>query len=170
MNRLAKFLLAATAFAPAALIYSIVWTMSRCYLQAAIWLAVSGVMFGMCWLIVRYALRTLQDIPYKATKVEVADNEVVSFLLIYLLPLITRDLATYNWAVWILVALILCYVVAKSYGYHFNPVLAMFGWHFYKVSDKEGMTYVLISRRRLYKADTAITVGELSDYVLIDKR
>lgn len=170
MNRFAKFILMATTFAPAAFVYALVWVMSGCYVQAAIWFSVGGVMVALCRCVVRYALLNLQDVPYTATKVEIADNEVVSFLLVYLLPLITKDLATYNWSVWMLVALVLCYVVAKSYGYHFNPVLAMFNWHFYKVSDKEGMTYVLISKRRFYKSDTPIVVGELSDYILIEKQ
>ena len=93
----------------------------------------------------------------------------MNFLLIYLLPLITRDLATYNWQAWIVIALIFCGVVATSYSYHFNPLLVVFCYHFYKVSDKEGMSYVLITRKQLFKANNTLEVVKLSEYVLLAK-
>ena len=107
---------------------------------------------------------------YHTETVETADHEIFGLVLIYLLPLITRDLVNYNWLVWILVTLIFCLVVATSYGFHFNPLLVFLGYHFYRVTEKGGIPHVLIANRRIYKTGETLNVARLSEYVLIEKK
>ena len=101
---------------------------------------------------------------------ETADNEGFGLLLVYVLPLITRDLAVYNWYEWILVTFLFCLIVATSYGYHFNPLLIFMGYHFYKVTESEGMPHVLITRRRIYKTGEQLEVARVTEYVLIERK
>ena len=97
-----------------------------------------------------------------------ADNEIHSFLLIYLLPLITKDIEGYDWIVWGVIAFFFCVMLTTSYGYHFNPFLVILGYHFYKVTERGGVPHLLITTRRLRRSGQAISVVQLSEYVLIE--
>ena len=169
LSRLATFFLTLTAFAPALLVYALVWVMHGCYWKAVYFATGCFLLVGLCLGLMAYAKKNLERITYIPKSIETVDSETMNFLLIYLLPLITRDLATYNWHVWLLIAIIFCGVVATSYSYHFNPLLVIFRYHFYKVSDKEGMSYVLITKNRLFRANESLNVGRLSEYILIEK-
>lgn len=168
MSRLAKYVLAATAFSPALLIYSVVSLVNCDYRDAAAFLAACVGLVLACHVLMHFGTRCLSTRSYKTATVETADSEVFNVLLVYLLPLITKDLATYNWVAWILVTFLFCLVVATSYGFHFNPLLIFLRYHFYKVTEQGGMPHVLITRRRIYKVGEALTVARLADYLLVE--
>ena len=169
MNSIAKFLFTATAFAPAMFVYGAVWAMDGCFMEAAASVLVGALLVGLCWALIGVAVRRLGEMTFLPTKVETADNEVMSFVLLYVLPLVTKDLATYNWWAWTLIAVFLCWIVARSYAYQFNPMLALLGWHFYKVSDDNGVSYALMTKREFHKAETPMVVGILTTYTLVEK-
>ncbi len=170
VGKLAKFLLAATAFAPVLLTYAAVSLINCDYWHAAGFVAGCVVLVALCAGLLHFAKNRLQSRIYCVTTVETADNEVFGLLLIYLLPLINRDLATYNWLAWIIVTLLFCLVVATSYGFHFNPLLVFLGHHFYRVTETDGMPHVLIASRRIYKTGETLDVARLADYLLIEKK
>ena len=171
MGKLAKFLLATTAFAPVLLTYAAVSVVNTDYWHAAWFLAACTILVLLCAGLLRCAKTRLQSRSYRTATVETADNEVFGLLLVYVLPLITRDLATYNWAAWLLVTFLFCLVVATSYGYHFNPLLVFppLRYHFYKVTETEGMPHILIAQRRIYRTKETLDVARLAEYVLIEK-
>ena len=170
VGKLAKFLLAVTAFAPVLLTYAMVSAINCEHWHAAAFVAGCVLFVLLCVVLLRFAKSRLQSRVYRTATVETSDNEVFGLLLIYLLPLITRDLATYNWFAWILVTLVFCLVVATSYGYHFNPLLVFLGYHFYKVAEADGLPHVLITKRRIYKTGETLHVSRLAEYLLIEKK
>ena len=116
----------------------------------------------------RYAKMQLEKVKFSATTIEASDRENMAFLLLYLLPLFTAQFAELNWHVWVPAIIIFGAVVATGYSYHFNPLLGLMGWHFYKVGTKEGITYVLITKKQLRNASEEIEVGQLTEYIVID--
>lgn len=170
MGKLAKLLLAITAFAPVLLTYAAVSIINCEYWHATVFVAACVLLVFSCVGLLRFAKNRLQSRNYRTATVETADNEIFGLLLIYLLPLITRDLAAYNWLAWILVTLLFCLIVATSYGYHFNPLLIFLRYHFYKVTETDGMPHVLITNRRIYKMGETLDVARLAEYVLIEKK
>jgi len=116
----------------------------------------------------RYASSELEVMPFTPTKVEAADRENMGFLLLYLLPLFTADLTKLHWETWIPAIGMFAVITATGYNYHFNPLIGLMGWHFYKVESKEGVTYVLITRKQLRSASSALKVGQLTEYILMD--
>lgn len=170
MSKLAKLLLALTAFAPVLLTYAAVSVISYDYWYATAFVGLCGLLVLLCVGLLRFATSHLQSKTYRTATVETADNEIFGLILIYLLPLITRDLATYNWLVWVLVTFVFCVIVAASYGYHFNPLLVFLGYHFYKATETGGMPHVLITKRRIYKTGETLNVARLAEYVLIEKK
>ncbi len=169
MSKLAKLLLAFTAFAPALLTYAGVSALNSEYCHAIWFLFACAVLVVLCIDLLSIAKTRVQSKSFRASAVETVDNEVFGFLLVYLLPLITRDLAAYNWPAWILVTFLFCLVVAVGYGYHFNPLLTLLGYHFYRVTEPKGMPHVLITRRRIYRTGEELIVARLTDFVLLEK-
>ena len=170
MGILARLLLATTAFAPVLLTYAIVSVINCEYWHAAAFVASCALLILLCVGLLCLAKNRLPTRRYRAATVETADNEVFGLLLLYLLPLLTRDLATYNWLAWILVTFLFCLVTATSYGYHFNPLLIFLRYHFYRVSETDGIPHVLITNRRIYKTGEELDVVRLAAYVLIEKK
>jgi hypothetical protein len=168
LSKFAKLLLTSTAIAPVLLTYAWVALMAGEARLGTILLAGCIGLTAACLGLLRYAKDNLERMNFAATTVEAADRENIAFLLLYLLPLFTTDFATLNWDVWIPAVLIFGAVVATGYSYHFNPLLGLMGWHFYKVGTKEGVTYVLITKKQLRNATGALEVGQLTEYIVMD--
>ena len=52
--------------------------------------------------------------------------------------------------------------------FSFSPLLGLLGWHFYKVSSTEGVSYVLVTKKQIRNTGQINNVGQLTDYILID--
>ena len=168
LNWIAKMLLTSTAIAPVLITYAWVAFQSEKMDEVFILLGVCFLLIAICLGMLRYAKGNLERVGFSATTVEAADRENMGFLLLYLLPLFTAPFDALNWQVWIPAVLIFGAVVATGYNYHFNPLLGLMGWHFYKVGTKEGITYVLITKKQLRNTTNAIAVGQLTEYIVMD--
>lgn len=168
LSWIAKLLLTSTAIAPVLLTYAWVAYYAGHRAEAATLLVTCLILVWTCIRMLRYAKQQLERVKFTATTVEAADRENMGFLLLYLLPLFTAQFAALNWQVWVPAIAIFGSVVVTGYNYHFNPLLGLMGWHFYKVGTDEGVTYVLITRKQLRKASEAIEVGQLTEYIVID--
>lgn len=168
LNWLAKLLLTSTAIAPVLLTYAWVAYQANEIQQAQALLAGCIVLCLICAWMLRYAKKNLERVAFAATSVEAADRENVGFLLLYLLPLFTSQFSALNWQIWVPSILIFAVVIATGYSYHFNPLLGLMGWHFYKVGTKEGITYILITKKQLRNAAEKVSVGQLTEYIVID--
>ena len=168
LSTLARLMLTSTAVAPVLLTYAYVAFQAEKLELAASLLAATLVLVSVCWKMLNYMKRNLERMKFTTTSVEAADRENIGFLLIYLLPLFTTDFSSLNWDIWIPAVIIFGFVVATGYSYHFNPLIGLMRWHFYKVGTPEGVTYVLITRKQLRNANGTIEVGQLTEYIVID--
>lgn len=164
----ARLVLTATSIAPVGLTYAWVSLMQgepRIALYAA---ATSAVAVFMCQVILRIARSRLEALPFACKEIEAADSENLGFMVLYLLPLFTDKIATLNWEIWIPTIVIFGGIIGLGYGYHFNPLLGLLGWHFYKVTSENGVKYVVITKKYIRSAAERLTVGQLTEYILID--
>jgi hypothetical protein len=168
LSGFAKLLLTSTAIAPVLLTYAWVAFQEGNQKTAALLLAGCVLLVIVCLVLLRYAKSNLERMNFGAVSVEAADRENIAFLLLYLLPLFTAQFATLNWQVWLPAVFVFGAVVATGYSYHFNPLLGLIGWRFYKVGTKEGVTYVLITKKQLRNAAETIEVGQLTEHIVID--
>lgn len=108
-----------------------------------------------------------------AIRIETFDNIddqagwIITVYLFFMLTINIEELNIYIFALIVLLSIIL-FLGSKSFAV--NPVLRFFGFHFYKITVKEGGTYLLISRNVLKNNKQPIPVGIISDYVYIEKR
>jgi len=168
LNWLAKLLLTSTSLAPILLVYS--WVLySENNFCGAIWLVICAVALVLLMLsLLSYSKKHLERSTFKVTSIEAADREYITFILLYLSPLFTAEFGDLNWNILVPTIIIFIVVISTGYGYHFNPLLGLLGWHFYKVTTEEGVTYVLITRKELRTAKKCLTIGELTEYIVIE--
>ncbi len=169
ISKLAALALTITALVPVGVAYSLVAALGHDFRLAAVLLGVCIVLSIACWAIWCHALNKMEMMTTQITAAEIADHENVAFLVLYLLPLLTDySEGLPSWRVWIPVATVVVLAIMTSYSYHFNPLLGVMGWHFYKVTTPEGITYVMISKRHLQSVREKLTVGQLTEYILVD--
>lgn len=168
LNSLAKLLLTGTSLAPVALVYA--WVLySDGRTNVALALIASALVLVLIMLaLLQYCRKHLERSRFKVTSIEAADREYITFILLYLSPLFTAQFGDLNWHILIPTMIIFILVISTGYGYHFNPLLGLLGWHFYKVGTEEGVAYVLITKKELRSAKQCLTVGQLTEYIVID--
>jgi hypothetical protein len=168
LSVLARIMLSVSAIAPVSFTYA--WV---AYTQGEANIAFAATGFGviavaMCLTVLGYAQTNLEVMPFQPASIEAADRESIGFMLLYLLPLFTDKINTLNWSLWLPTIAVFGIITATGYGYHFNPLLGIMGWHFYKVSSADGVTYILITKKHLRTAATTLSVGQLTEYIIID--
>lgn len=167
-SRLAKTLLITSAVAPIGLVYAwVAFNEGRTYWAVGLVVA-CVILVGCCLWVFTSARRMLERFPFKPQSVEAADRENIAFMLLYLSPLFTAQFGQLNMTLLIPTIFIFTLLTATGYSYHFNPLLGLIGWHFYKVTSAEGVTYVMITRKQLRNTNQISQVGQLTEYILID--
>lgn len=168
LSTLARLLLTASAIAPISVTYAWVALMQNQKVVAATAIGVGIVAFLSCIFVLGMAQSHLEKLPFRAQSVEPVDSENVGFMLVYLLPLFTDKIDTLNWSLWVPVIFIFTLTTATGFGYHFNPLLGILQWHFYKITSQSGVTYVLITKKHIRAAGQVMAVGQLTEYILLD--
>jgi MFS family permease len=169
MSKFGKLVLMLTALAPILGAFAVNsfahmdWMMGGLYLGGGVLLVI------VCWLVLWRCRTILPEEPLTTKKVKTADKEVLAFLLVYLLPLFTKDLIfTGNWFTPVYILAIIGFCVYHGNSFTFNPLLAMAGYHFYEVENENGMTYLLISKKTIHRHDNTLQVKRLADYIYLE--
>ncbi|MEX2635545.1 hypothetical protein [Alteromonas macleodii] len=168
LSTFAKILLTSTAIAPVGFTYAWVAWFAGNKVFAGLAVSASLSLILICIWMLRYAKKNLERFNFSVATVEAADRENMGFLLLYLLPLFTSSFTSLNWTIWVPTLLIFAVITSTGYSYHFNPLLGIMKWHFYKVGTPEGVTYVLITKKELRHASQPLIVSQLTEYIVID--
>ncbi|WP_332405569.1 hypothetical protein [Vibrio metschnikovii] len=168
LSWLAKIMLTCTAIAPVGFSYAWVAWFADKKEFAGLSIAASLFLVLVCIWVLRYAKNNLESFSFQVSSIEAADRENMAFLLLYLLPLFTASFDTLNWVVWTPILIIFALITSTGYSYHFNPLLGIMKWHFYKVGTPEGVTYVLITKKELRRASDPLVVVQLTEYIVLD--
>lgn len=162
-----KLLLTLTAMAPVGLVIAWIKFRQGKFFASMSILAISLLLLIVCLMVIGLAKKN-EVIRFQVDTIEAADRENLSFLLLYLLPLFTANLEEINWDIGIPLLVVFGITVLTGYSYHFNPLLNLLRWHFYKVSTPEGVTYVLLTKKELRKASKEFKVVQLTEYIVLD--
>lgn len=171
LNTIAKFLLVATSLAPvlgAVAVNQIArqepWTQWFGWLGAALLLVV------LCWAMLRYAASNAQKHLFHIREFERNDQEVLAFLLAYLLPFVSaKNMAfTGDWLTGAYILAIIFLVIAHAGAFHFNPVMGLLRYHFYAVKNRDGVSNLLISRDELRRPGKDVQTVRLAHGIYLD--
>jgi len=166
---LSRLLFTSTAVAPVLLVYAYALYDKGRILAAGLTLAVMVVLVVVAAVFLVLVRGKLQKFSVKFVSAETADQENIAFLLLYVSPLFTSDVSSVNFSVVVPVIFLFILVVMSGNNYHFNPLLNILGWHFYKVDTEDGVSRVLITRRSIRNVVDKVTVVQLTDYVVMEK-
>ena len=168
LSKLAKFSLVATSIAPIFLTLWFVnfsknwnWKEGLGYLLLALLLTL------LCWILLYLSGKRLEKLKLEITSVKTADNEMIGFILAYLLPLMNQSSLEIESRVMFVVALLFL-VVITSNSYHFNPLIGFLGYHFYEVTITGGISYVLISKKSIRNYKSIKNVVHISEYMIME--
>ncbi len=169
IRRAGALCLTVTALAPVGFAYSLVAAL-HCDVGTAVrWFSACVALSLLGWGLWRHVINRLERLPFKVCGVEVADDQNVAFLLLYLLPLVSGYTdGPPSWKIWLPIAAVMSVAILTSYSYHFNPMLGIMGWHFFKTMTPEGVTYVMITKRPLHSAGRTTVVVQLSEYIVVE--
>lgn len=122
---------------------------------------------GSHWIIGRAAAQ-LEKLPITIKKARSADKEVIGFFVAYALPLIFKGDASADFGAWAVAAAMLMFVLWTTHSLQVNPVLGMFGFHFYEVETADGVTYLMITQRKISNVLSVQNVVQLSEHGILE--
>jgi len=164
----ARLLFTTTAIAPVGLVYAYALWVDDKRSLAVIVLATALALVAAALLFLAGVFRNIGKSKVKLVSAETADQENVAFLLLYVSPLFTAEVTSLNFSIVVPVVILFTIVVMSGNNYHFNPLLNIFGWHFYKVNTPDQVARVLITKRSIRNVVGDVTVVQLSDYVIME--
>ena len=172
LNKAGKLFLTATAISPLFFAYGLIMSLKGEILEGLCFIGGAALFLVFLLLILKCIKRKKNPICFSYCTITISDGDSFAFLLLYLMPLLTSLNPYHDWEIYVPVLLVCAVTIMQGYMYRFNPLMGMLGWHFYKVGTEEGVTHVLITRKRLLRKtdDTYgnLKVHELTEYVLID--
>ncbi len=169
LSRFAKLSLAATSVAPIFLtLWFVDFSRQWNWRDGLIYLIATFLLTFICWGLLHLAAAQSEKLPLEIKSVKTADNELVGFILVYLLPLINETSTKINPKVLAFVMVLLFIVVYTSNSYHFNPLIGFLGYHFYDVTLSGEISYVLISRKNIRDSRKIQRVIHLSEYMIME--
>ena len=127
------------------------------------WLVGALLLVFLCYALLRYAKEHAEKHLFYIKEFERKDQEMLTYLFIYLLPFIRSENSTFanEWITSVYILAIIILAIAYADALHFNPVMRLlFRYRFYAVRDRDGVPNLLISKTDLRKPDKAVqTVG-----------
>ena len=169
LSRFIRLLLALTAIAPLSISMAYIYAVKDRNLWYAFIATCLCVLLGAIALqVIGMSQRKLERLPVTIKKAKSADKEVIGFFIAYALPLVFRGQSSPDLGAWLVAACMLFFVLWSTHSLQVNPVLGLFGYHFYEVETADGITYLLISKRRIGNALTIKNVVQLSEYGILE--
>lgn len=169
LGKILKVLLALTAVAPLSVSLTYVFAAREHNIQLALVAGFSCILLGAIALwVMEFASKKLEHLPVTIKKAKSADKEVIGFFLAYALPLVFKGSDVPDLGSWLLASVILLFVLWSTHAMQANPVLGLFGFHFYEVETADGITYLLISKRRINTVQSIKHVVQLSEYGVLE--
>jgi hypothetical protein len=169
LNKFAKVMLVSTSLAPVLGAFGMVsYSEGKPAWATVQWFVYAGLLLALCWLVLRFARTNGEKEMLLITSLRSADKEVLTFLLVYLLPLVARDaLPVAKIETTIYVFVIIAWAMYHSNAFYFNPLLGLLGYHFYEVASADGMSHMLITGRTIRKPSGNLEVVQLFDYTYL---
>ncbi|MCC8628530.1 hypothetical protein WH216_05635 [Xanthomonas perforans] len=169
LSRLIRLLLALTAIAPISVSVAYSYATRAHNMQLAAIAALVCVLLGLISLwIIGKCQTSLERVPVKIEKAKNADKEVIGFFIAYALPLVFKGQASLEIGEWILAAAMLLFVLWSTNSLQVNPVLGLFGFHFYEVETSNKITFLLITRTKITQVGEIQQIVQLSEYGILE--
>lgn len=163
-----KYILVATSMAPVLLtLYGVTALKKGDWLAGYPFLISAIVLVILCLILLRKAKKNLEVIDVNITSVKNADHNIIGFLFVYLLPvldIIKKDEAY----VFGFILIVFFVIIINSNTYHFNPLLSLFGYKFYDITNDGNISYILITKKQILNTKDINQIVQITPYMVLD--
>ena len=167
-NTIVRLLWVGALLAPVLMVYSIDAFLSKAFMLCII-LFITSIFLIISFLVIwKSSINGKERFSFQVASAETADRESLGFIFLYILPLIRSSIVEINLLILAIILIIFVILTATGYDYHFNPIMRLMGWHFYKVNTKEGVTYTFITKEQLRNTVRDFRAIQLTEYVILD--
>jgi len=171
MTGLFRLLLVLTSLAPTLLIAGVGWWSTFPNLaRGCVYFA--GTLATICLVLVWFVRRAQGFVALKITKATRSDKSVFPFMFAYVIPLLiptTLSSAAQGYGNapgLIAFVVVMAIVLYRTQLHDVNPVLSLFGYHFFEVDAGATATGILLlTRQARVPLNEVIRVKEISDYL-----
>lgn len=169
LSLLIKLLLVFTTIAPAFLTYSFILAREGGTVAIPIVLVGVSILLSIaCFCIIRASESRLYRTTVRAETVRPSDKEISGYFVAYLIPLIGGGNYFSDGSVFVFFSIMFFLFVFYSKSFYANPILSLFGYRFHEVQLSTGMAALLLTSRKIYKADDISEVVYLTDHTMLD--
>ncbi|MEW6400190.1 MAG: hypothetical protein AB1649_00225 [Chloroflexota bacterium] len=172
LNTFAKFLLVSTSLSPVLGAVAVnQFAHNQPLTSWGPWLVVALLLVFLCWALLRYSAKNAQKHVFLIKEFERNDQEILAFLLAYLLPFVSKENMAFTgeWMTGAYILAIIFLVIAHAGAFHFNPVMGLLGYHFYAAKDGEGVSSLIISKQELRRPGKEIQTVKLAHNIYLHK-
>jgi hypothetical protein len=171
LNQFMKLLFVLTSLAPILCVFAACDAdRHKSYFLAGVLLFIAIMLVILCRLLIFCFATKVAKEPIKIVSISSTDKATFTYMIAYLLPVVsggTMDLRN-NPFISFMVMLILVLCVFHTNAFHFNPLLGLFGYHFYEIKTPSGNTGMFISNRTHRSQVQKLNIRELWDFVYLD--
>jgi hypothetical protein len=122
--------------------------------------------------ILRFAESSLEVLKITVVNIKSIDNEVIGFLIAYTLPLLLLDAKHIQISALIITILVFILIFGMiiwgTHSFQVNPLLGIFGFHFYEIEIENGITLMLITKEKIIKAKHIEHIVQLTENVTLE--
>lgn len=172
LNSFAKFLLVSTSLSPVLGAVAVnQFARDEAWTVWGPWLAVAAFLVFLCWALLSYASKNAQKHLFTIREFERSDQEVLAFLLAYLLPFVSSENMAFTgeWLTGAYILGIIFLVITHAGAFHFNPVMGLLGYHFYAVKNSDGVSHLLISKAELHRPGQEVQTVRLAHHIYLHR-
>ncbi|SHM90087.1 hypothetical protein [Ruminococcus flavefaciens] len=117
-----------------------------------------------------YGKKNMSSMPIRVSDISPNDGWLVGYVISYLLPFGNLAFEDFNIIVCAVIAIILLCLLPFFNDNPPNLLLFIVGYHFYQISAENGISgYLLLSKRKLRRKQDIKVVGQMFDYLLLDR-
>jgi hypothetical protein len=160
----------ATALAPICLSLSYVTAQRSAFWPWGALLIGVGVLLALSVHGILHLAKTQLEVsPLNITKAKSADKDVIGFFVAYVLPMFFAKAINIEPLGLALFVGLLAFVIWGTHSIQVNPLLGVFGYHFYEVDTQAGISFLLITKRKIVNVKSVKSVVQLTEYLILDR-
>ncbi len=170
LSKLAKAALVATSAAPIFVAAAFArWRAEGSPSEVLALIAISALLAAAALWIIRHADGSLQVSTLDIKKAKSADKEILAFFLAYASPIFLSKMIEVSIVDIVVYGALIVMVLLGTNSLNVNPVLGLLGYNYYEIDSEDGISYLLISRRKIYDVKQIKHVVQLTEYAVIEK-
>lgn len=168
LTLLAKIILVATSLAPVCFVLAFNY-IGKCFWKTGALIAAVIGLYLIGKIMMNYISRTGEPFRLHIKEFNRKDQGTLTFLLIYILPVISHPDASFSaeWYMILAVFFIIVLTIVDVGAYNCNLLIRFCGYSFFEVRDKDGLPCLLLTKKKHLNPDEEIMMTEISRDVFV---